>query len=373
MESVGHLNAGIRQRPQGPASDKSVKSSLNPTPFGDFGELAPLPLAFSSPQTRIMMAVRHGKYEPKVTRAMSSRPNPQTHRSPNAPAESAENGLSVFQRHSRQFANNRFVYPVVSRRSAGLSIGINANPDRICNFDCIYCQVDRRSESETRFVSMEQLLAELRIVLQQAVSGEIYDSPELRDTPHHLRRLNDLAFSGDGEPTTFVNFDEIVTRTAELRSTLAPLETKLVLITNASMFHREHVRRGLRTLDQNNGQIWAKLDAGTKEYYHRIERTAIPFQRILDNIAGAARVRPLVIQSLFMNVHQEPPSAAEISAWCDRLNEIQADGGMIELIQIYTVARAPAESFVSALSIHQLNDIAESVRANCGLTAAVFD
>ena len=93
----------------------------------------------------------------------------------------------------------------------------------------------------------------------------------------------------------------------------------MVLITNASMFHRPHVQRGLEILDRNNGEIWAKLEAGTDEYYHLIERTPIPFRQILDNITAAARVRPLVIQALFMRVNGEPPSPAELEAFCDRL------------------------------------------------------
>ncbi len=86
-------------------------------------------------------------------------------------------------------------------------------------------------------------------------------------------------------------------------------DVKLVLITNASMFHREHVVRGLATLDANQGEIWAKLETGTEEYYRLIERTSIPFRQILDNITAAARVRPLVIQSLFMRVGGRAPLA----------------------------------------------------------------
>ncbi len=77
---------------------------------------------------------------------------------------------------------------------------------------------------------------------------------------------------------------------------------KMVLITNASMFHRPHVQNGLALLDANQGEIWAKLEAGTEDYYHLVERTPIPFDQILDNITAAARVRPLVIQSLFMRI-----------------------------------------------------------------------
>src|SRR5215213_6121094 len=109
--------------------------------------------------------------------------------------------------HARRFAANRFVYPVLSRRSGGISIGVNLNPDKVCNFDCIYCQVDRRAESETQFVEMEQLLEELEETLKIAASGELFRHPPFDATPEKLRRLNDIALSGDGEPTTYRNFD----------------------------------------------------------------------------------------------------------------------------------------------------------------------
>src|SRR5437867_11435994 len=85
-------------------------------------------------------------------------------------------------RHERRFEGNRFVYPVLSRRSGGLSVGVNLNPDKVCNFDCIYCQVDRTSQSETRFVEMPQLLEELEDMLRLIDSGEIYGTEKFRAT-----------------------------------------------------------------------------------------------------------------------------------------------------------------------------------------------
>jgi wyosine [tRNA(Phe)-imidazoG37] synthetase (radical SAM superfamily) len=278
----------------------------------------------------------------------------------------------LHQRHERRFEANRFVYPVLSRRSRGLSIGVNLNPDKVCNFDCIYCQVDRTRQSETRFVEIDALLVELGEMLDDVVSGEIYVSEKFRDTPQELRRLNDIAFSGDGEPTTYKNFDEIIAACAELKRARAPADVKMVLITNASMFHRLHVQRGLATLDANNGEIWAKLEAGTAEYFKLVDRTPIPFQQILDNIAAAARVRPIVIQSLFMRVAGEPPAAAELDAFCDRLNEIVASGGRIKLVQVYTVARRPAEAYVAALADAEVDAIGRLVETRTGLPAAAF-
>ncbi len=274
--------------------------------------------------------------------------------------------------HARTFHTNRFVYPVLSRRSGGISIGVNLNPDKVCNFDCIYCQVDRRSEAETKFVEFEQLFDELEHMLELVTSGELYTDEKFQSVPENLRRLNDIAFSGDGEPTTYRNFDEIIRRAAELKRGRNLDDVKLVLITNASMFHRPVVEAGLELLDQNNGEVWAKLDAGTAEYYHLIERTKIPFSRILDNITLAAQRRPIVIQSLFMRVQGQPPTTEEIDAYCERLAEVVEAGGKIRLVQVYTVARPPAESFVTPLTKDELNEIATKVQNRCGLMTETY-
>jgi wyosine [tRNA(Phe)-imidazoG37] synthetase (radical SAM superfamily) len=278
----------------------------------------------------------------------------------------------LFTSHPRSFEENRFVYPVVSRRSGGVSIGVNLNPDKVCNFDCIYCQVDRVSAAETKFVDMTQLVDELDHMLDLVVSGELFSHGKFAATPDHLRRLNDIAFSGDGEPTTYRNFDEIIAACADVKRKHGCDAVKMVLITNASMFHRPAVERGLATLDANNGEIWAKLEAGTEDYYKLVERTVIPFRQVLDNITAASRVRPLVIQSLFMRIAGEPPSPAELEAFCDRLNEITAAGGKLKLVQIYTVARKPAEGFVAPLDDAEVDAIVQLVGDRCRLKALPF-
>jgi wyosine [tRNA(Phe)-imidazoG37] synthetase (radical SAM superfamily) len=275
--------------------------------------------------------------------------------------------LTAHTEHPRLFHANKFVYPVLSRRSRGISVGINLNPDKVCNFDCIYCQVDRRSAAVTRFVEVERLLDEIEETLDLVVSGALYDDDRFAATPEPLRRLNDIAFSGDGEPTTFRNIATIVAEVAAIKRRRGLDAAKLVMITNASMFHRPGVARALATIDANNGEIWAKLDAGTDDYYHTIDRTTIPFPRILTNLRDAARVRPLVIQSLFMRVDGAGPSAAEIAAYCDRLREIIAAGGAIDRVQVYTVARRPAESFVSPLEPAEVDAIAAEVDARVGV------
>src|SRR4051812_33744144 len=118
----------------------------------------------------------------------------------------ANSPINLFTLHSRAWQANRYVYPVVSRRSKGLSIGVNLNPDKVCNFDCIYCCVDRTTPPVVRKVDLELLRGELDQMIGLAGSGELFTQPPFDQTPPHLQRINDVAFSGDGEPTSFPKF-----------------------------------------------------------------------------------------------------------------------------------------------------------------------
>lgn len=278
----------------------------------------------------------------------------------------------LFTVHSRSFEQNHYVYPVVSRRAGGISIGVNLNLDKVCNFDCIYCQVDRTEMGEREFVELQRLADELEGAVDLIVSGRIYEGPRFSNIPERLKRLNDIALSGDGEPTTYRNFEDVVAVCVKVRQRHKLDGMKIVLITNATMFHRPHVQRGLELLDANNGEIWAKLDAGTEAYYDRVARSAIRFQKILDNLLWAAQIRPIVIQTLFMKIQGKGPDEVELTAYCDRLNEIVQGGGRIKLVQVHTVARVPAEAYVSALPNERVEEIARLVQSRTGLEVAAY-
>src|SRR5215468_4848133 len=104
--------------------------------------------------------------------------------------------------HGRDLLQNRYVYAVVSRRARGLSIGVNLNPDKVCNFDCPYCQVDRTTPGGPSTVDVGALADELASVLELAQSGAIWKKPPFDTVAREKRRLADVAFAGDGEPTT---------------------------------------------------------------------------------------------------------------------------------------------------------------------------
>jgi wyosine [tRNA(Phe)-imidazoG37] synthetase (radical SAM superfamily) len=281
-------------------------------------------------------------------------------------------GNPLFAAHPRGFAANRFVYPVISRRAGGVSIGVNLNPDKFCNFDCVYCQIDRTTAHKAAPVELDRLASELDHMVEQVVSGDIFTGSQFRHTPPSLRRLNDMAFSGDGEPTAYADFDRAVEICADVRRRRKLNDVKLVLISNATLFHQPRVRRALETLDANNGEIWAKLDAGTEDYYRLVDRSAVPWRRILDNLREAALARPIVIQSLFLRMHDKSPTPVELEAYCERLQEITAAGGRIKLVQVHTIARPPAEAWATALADAEVDAIADLVRQRTGLPVTGF-
>jgi len=281
--------------------------------------------------------------------------------------------LKAHQRHSRRFEDFGLIYPVLSRRSRGISIGINLSPHKGCNFDCPYCQVDRTGGlNKQKTCSPEQAESELRQMMDIVLSGQLYEHKPFDTTPPNLRRLNDIALSGDGEPTSEKEFLDICQLAAQIRSDYKLSDLKLVLITNATMFHQERVQEALAVLDENNGQIWAKLDAGTESLYQLINKTTIPFQRVLDNIAMVSRKRPIVIQSMFVRTNAQPVTKKEIDAYADRLNEILQTGGQITTIQIYTIARKPTDTNLTPLTQNELETIAQQVKEKVSVPLEIF-
>lgn len=261
-----------------------------------------------------------------------------------------------FRHHPRNLGDNRYVYAVVSRRAQGLSIGINMNPDKVCNFDCPYCQVDRRIPGGDARIDLPLLEVELAHLLQSA-QGDLWSQPPFDTVAPALRRVADLAFAGDGEPTSPPEFAQAAQLAQTLKNTYAP-HIPLRLLTNATLLHRERVQEGLVFFDE----LWCKLDAGTEPYFQIVDGTRLPFNRILKNLKAISKQRPIFLQCMFMTIDNQPPPNEEITAWSQRIAEILEEGGSISGIQVYTVARSPASPRVGPLSEPALEHIAAIAR-----------
>src|SRR5262245_11060574 len=110
----------------------------------------------------------------------------------------------------REFFENRFVYTVISPRARGLSVGVNMNPDKHCNFDCVYCEVNRTQPAREARLDVPAMIDELESLLRLVWTGQVQLSPRYRKAPAELAELRHVALSGDGEPTLCPNFVEAI-------------------------------------------------------------------------------------------------------------------------------------------------------------------
>jgi wyosine [tRNA(Phe)-imidazoG37] synthetase (radical SAM superfamily) len=272
----------------------------------------------------------------------------------------------------RDFLNNHFVYVVISARARGLSVGVNMNPDRYCNFDCVYCEVDRSRPVAVSRLDIGVLETELRRTLALVVQGRLRQLPPFQPLPEELLQLRHVALSGDGEPTLSPQFAEAVQAVIHVRASGGFPFFKIVLLTNATGLDRPAVQESLKRLNPSD-EIWAKLDGGTQAYLDRVCRmNSVSLEKILSNILNLARQRPVVIQSLFPAINGQEPPPEEIEQYALRLNELKAQGAQISLVQIYSATRPMWRPGCGHLPLKTLSQIAQVVRRTTGLKTEVF-
>ncbi len=272
----------------------------------------------------------------------------------------------------RQFLGNRFVYAVISSRARGLSIGVNMNPDKLCNFDCEYCEVNRIAPSLEKDLDLAVITEELQRTLELAHSGELKRIHYYRHLPPDLLQLRHVALSGDGEPTLCHQFLDVVREVIHLRALSHFPFFKIVLITNAAGLDAPQVLEGLN-LFTHKDEIWAKLDAGSQQHMDSVNHPrGCKLEKILENILLVARQRPVIIQSLFPLLHDEEPAAEDIDQYAMRLRHLKKAGAQIPLVQIYSATRPTARSGCRHLPLKALSLIARRVREISGLATEVF-
>lgn len=271
----------------------------------------------------------------------------------------------------RDFLDNRFVYLVISERARGLSVGVNMNPDKLCDYDCIYCEVDRRSAPVEARLNVDLMAEELQRTLLLIAQDELKSIRHYTALDPELRRLRHVTLSGDGEPTLSLQFKEALQAVAHVRALGKVPFFKLVLLTNGSGLNRVGVQEGIKLLTRQD-EVWAKLDGGTQTYLNRINRGQVSLGHTLQNILTLARQRPVIIQSLFPVLHDKEPSEEEIQQYALRLKELKEHGAQIPLVQIYSCTRPTIRADATHLPLRSLSHIAHCVREVSGLPAEVF-
>jgi len=226
-------------------------------------------------------------------------------------------------------------------------VGINLNINNACNWRCVYCQVPNLSRGAPPPIDLDHLESELDTLLNRLLHGDFMQ----RHVPEGLRILKDIAFSGNGEPTTAREFPEVLLRVeAVLKRHHLLGKLPVVLITNGSQMHRPRILAALGTLSRINGEVWFKLDAATRAASLRINNSAQDPERVFQRLTACATRCRTWVQTCVFAQDGNPPSAAETEAWLAMLHRTQTASVPLAGVLLYGIARPSLQPEAPRLS-----------------------
>ncbi len=271
--------------------------------------------------------------------------------------------------HDRDAAGMTYVYPVLSRRAGGVSLGVNLSPNNACNFRCVYCQVPNLVAGNAPPIDVDQLRDELQRLLTGILSGETFD------TEAGPAELRDVAISGNGEPTSSRQLGEVVGVVGEELAANDLLgRIPVVLITNGSLMLKDYVGAALATLSQIGGEVWFKMDSATDAGIQRINGSAIGRDGQMERLIRSAELCRTLLQVCLFSWHGAPPPEEEVEALVERMSELRRRRVPVEAVLLYGLARPssqPEAGELSALNAEWMESFAERIRAT-GMPVRVF-
>ena len=206
---------------------------------------------------------------------------------------------------TKQIKDPAFQYifgPVYSWR-LGRSLGVDplSSKDKICNMDCIYCQLGKTA----RLSNERKIYVPTRDVMD-----------EISRIPSHF--VDYITFSGRGEPTLAKNLGEMIREVKALR------HEKIAVLTNSSLMNLKEVRDDLMAADF----VLAKLDAGNQGLFQEVARgQELDLEEIIQgiiefrlNFKGKLALQIMLVDRNIENIRQMAQVAGRIGA-----DEIQLD------------------------------------------------
>lgn len=265
--------------------------------------------------------------------------------------------------HNRNIADLTYIYPVLSRRAGGLSIGINFNTNNACNWRCIYCQVPDLKIGAAPDLDFQLLEQELRYFVNDVQHGDFYQRFQVAEDK---RIIKDIAISGNGEPTSLKDFDKAVTLIGQVAAELGVFpQSNFVLITNGSLIHRPNVQEGLKTLKKYHGEVWFKLDSATEQGRALMNNSGQSCRASKDNLLLSAKLCPTKLQTCLVDYDNRGVSEEEKNAFLDLLRDIKTKSCELNTVMLYSIARPslqPESNRLESVSLEELNAFADEIR-----------
>jgi len=260
--------------------------------------------------------------------------------------------------HSRELSGLKYIYSVISRRAGGLSIGINLNVNNACNWQCIYCEIPNLTRGSPPPIELDVLENELRLFLHDIIHGDYME----KNVAVADRHLKDIAFSGNGEPTSAAEFPQVILIVKKILQESGLLhKIKIRLITNGSLTHEASVLKSIELLKEINGEVWFKIDAATEGTIKTVNQVNLKPNQILERLLNTANICPTFVQTCIFMINGKSPDEKDIDAYIELIHKAKK---IIKGVHLYGLARPslqPRAGDLGRISEKELKKIAKKL------------
>tara|TARA_B110000967_G_scaffold203817_1_gene245152 strand:+ start:602 stop:1441 length:840 start_codon:yes stop_codon:yes gene_type:complete len=259
--------------------------------------------------------------------------------------------------HDRNIFKGKYVYPVVSRRAGGLSLGINLNTNNACNWQCIYCEVPNLVRGKPVPIDLQELENELDYWLDQIVNKSF-----LRQYTKSKTEFKDIAFSGNGEPTASKQFKDVISILINKINEYKLDKIIIRLITNGSYMANPATQKALSLLSNFNREVWFKIDQTNQEGVKIINQVNLSKSSVKKNLEASLKNNPTVVQTCLFKLNEELPSLQSLE---DYIKFMEPYKDKIKGIHLYSLARESEqtnEHKLTRLTVSELKVIADKIK-----------
>tara|TARA_B110000037_G_scaffold199067_1_gene238564 strand:+ start:5217 stop:6059 length:843 start_codon:yes stop_codon:yes gene_type:complete len=261
--------------------------------------------------------------------------------------------------HDRNIFQGKYIYPVVSRRAGGLSLGINLNTNNACNWQCIYCEIPNLSRGKPEPIDLFKLENELDYWLNEIINKSFLDQYTGTKT-----EFKDIAFSGNGEPTASEDFGAVTKILIQKISKFnLNQKIKIRLITNGSYISNPNIQKALTSIKKFDSEVWFKIDQVRSKEVKAINQINISITSLKKNLEASLSKCPTIIQTCLFRINKKLQEQAALDAYINFLKPYEKK---IKGIHLYSLARPseqPSKDRLTRLTQSEIEDIAVKIQA----------
>ena len=248
------------------------------------------------------------------------------------------------------FLFDKIIFGPVKSRRLGVSLGINLLPgtEKLCNFNCIYCECGWTYKSKTTGSDLPA-----REEVYRALEKKLSIMKEKNNPP------DVITFAGNGEPTLHPDFPGIIDDCIELRNKYFP-HAGIAVLSNSTTITLPHIKDALLKVDQNILKLDSGFDLTVR--VHNQPRVNVKVRELIDNLKkfnGQLIIQTLFLRGSYKGKHIDNTTPAEIGAWLKALEMIKPSE-----VMIYTISRdTPDGGELKKVPLPELKRIAAMVKS----------